>query len=195
VSPGLEGEVLVTLARTLKPLTGREVARLVRRGSQAGINRALQRLVQHGIIEGRQVGRASLYSFNQAHVAARAVQGLCELGYELEQRIRAELEEWRIKPLHASLFGSAARADGGLESDIDLFLVFPGEEPGIWRSQVDRLVDAVRQWSGNPLSVAEVSRKELRRLRRDRPEIVKELERDSVTLIEPSFKELMRSAK
>lgn len=195
VIAGLDGEVLVTLARTLKPLTGREVSRLVRRGSQAGINRALKRLVEHGIIEATQAGRASLYAFNRDHVAARAVEALTGLGYELEQRLRGELTEWKVQPLHASLFGSAARGDGGLESDIDVFLVSPGTEPGVWRSQIDRLGEKVRRWTGNPLNVSEISRQELRRLRRERPKIVEELERDAVTLVEPSFKELLRSVR
>ena len=38
---------------------------------------------------------------------------------------------WAEKPVHAAVFGSAARGDGGPDSDIDLLLVhqlFPGDE-------------------------------------------------------------------
>jgi hypothetical protein len=44
VSPGVEGEALVVLARTTAPLTGRQIARLARRGTSASVSAALDRL-------------------------------------------------------------------------------------------------------------------------------------------------------
>ena len=59
VVPSLEGDVLVTLAGTRKPMTGREVARLVKTGSQAGVLRALRRLAEQGLVEANDAGRAT----------------------------------------------------------------------------------------------------------------------------------------
>jgi hypothetical protein len=51
IGAGLEGEVLSVLAGTSKPLTGREVARLARRGSDRGLRLALNRLAEQGIVD------------------------------------------------------------------------------------------------------------------------------------------------
>lgn len=45
--------------------------------------------------------------------------------------MRVELTSWKIKPLIACVFGSAARGDGNVDSDIDVLLVhppFPGQK-------------------------------------------------------------------
>jgi len=46
----LEGPVLDVLAHTTRPLTGREIARLARRGSERGVRLVLHRLVDHGLV-------------------------------------------------------------------------------------------------------------------------------------------------
>lgn len=88
-------------------------------------------------------------------------------------------------PIHVSVFGSAARANGDVESDIDVFVVRPeaiGEDNEQWRAQIDKLTKDVESWSGNHAGIAEVSEADLRRLQRDRPPLVRELERDAVLL-------------
>jgi Nucleotidyltransferase domain len=64
-----------------------------------------------------------------------------DLRTELLRRIRSRIAGWPVQPLHASLFGSAARADGNLDSDIDLLIVSPrgsGDEDEAWCAQVHR---------------------------------------------------------
>lgn len=186
VSPSLEGEVLVTLAGTTRPLTGREVARLVRWGSQAGVSRALQRLTAHGIISEQQAGRALLFTLNREHVAAPIVEALRDLRGEVIRRVRRAMSGWKVKAAHGSLFGSMARADGDTESDIDLFLVRPRStdaEDDRWRRQVDALSTSVHAWTGNRLGVSEVAESEARELRKRRPAILADLKRDAVHLV------------
>lgn len=185
VSPTLDGEVLVTLARTTRPLTGREVARLVRRGSQQGVNLALRRLVQQGLVHAQEAGPALLYTLNRDHLAAPAVEVLAGMREELVRRLREAIGQWEVAPAHASLFGSAARGDGDPESDIDIFIVRPkevDEDDPRWRAQIDRLVADVHRWTGNHAGVAEVSARELPRLRRERPPVVADLGADAITL-------------
>lgn len=196
--PSLEGEVLMTLSGTRRPLTGRDIARLVRTGSQRGIHLALKRLVVHGIVEAQGAGRAILYTLNRAHLAAPAVELLAGLRPELIRRLREAIQEWRIQPVHASLFGSAARGDGDTSSDIDLFVVRPsavGEADPHWRTQLERLARDVRSWTGNPASVSEAAVRDLRRLRNTRPAIVESLEKDGVTLAGKPFPKLMRATR
>jgi predicted nucleotidyltransferase len=56
---------------------------------------------------------------------------LAGLRLDLWERFRSELRSWKVPPLYAAVFGSAARGDGGVDSDIDLLVVhqvFPGEK-------------------------------------------------------------------
>jgi predicted nucleotidyltransferase len=198
VSPSLDGEVLVVLAGTVRQLTGREVARLVKLGSQAGVSRSLRRLVEQGIVLAQPAGTANLYSLNREHLAAPAVQSLAGLRSELLRRLKDAFARWKTPPLHASLFGSAARGDGDASSDIDLFLVRPSgvdEEDRRWRKQLDEVVEQVRRWTGNHVGLSEVSKADLQRLRKTRPKITDELLADAVALYGPAVSSLLRSRK
>src|SRR5260370_10064428 len=157
ISPTLDGEVLVVLAGTMRPLTGREVAKLVKRGSQAGVNRTLRRLVEHGVVDAREAGAAILYSLNREHLAAPAVNSLADLRGELVRRLKQSVQAWKTRPLHASLFGSAARGDGKTSSDIDVFVVRPSgldENDRPWRDHLDQLTRAVQRWTRNHPALA-----------------------------------------
>jgi predicted nucleotidyltransferase len=191
-------EVLLVLRGTTRPLTGREVARLVRAGSQPAVNAALRRLAEEGLVQAEEAGRAYLYTFNREHLAAPAVELLADIRTELERRLRAELTEWEIAPAHISIFGSAARGDGDTRSDINIFVVRPtgvAEDDARWREQLERLSDHVRDWTGNHAALSVVSAADVRRLRRERPPIVEELRRDAITVAGPTPAELLGAAR
>ena len=195
VFPEAAGGVLSALAGTTRPLSGREVAKLggVPRSTAA---RALHHLVEHGLVRVQEAGAgaALLYTFNREHLAAGPVLALLGLRRGLVDRLRSELSGWPMPPLHASLFGSAARGDGTITSDIDVFLVRKGTvaaEDARWKGQLDRLGDLVVSWTGNHAGIAEVPEQELVRLRRDRPRVVEELERDAVTLVGSALRDLL----
>lgn len=179
---------------TTRPLTGREVARLVRAGSQPAVNAALRRLAEEGLVRAEEAGNAYLYTFNREHLGAHAVELLAGIRAELERRLRAEITDWEISPAHVSIFGSAARGDGDPSSDIDIFIVRPAgvaeDDPG-WRQQLERLADHVHDWTGNNAALSEVSAADVRRLRHERPPIVDELRRDAITLAGPAPAELL----
>jgi predicted nucleotidyltransferase len=194
----IDMEVLLVLRGTTRPLTGREVARLVRAGSQPAVNAALRRLAGDGVVHAEEAGNAYLYTFNRDHLAARAIELLADIRSELERRLRAAIGEWEIAPTHVSMFGSAARGDGDIRSDIDIFVVRPAgvaeEDPG-WREQLERLSDDVHAWTGNRAAISDVSTDDVRRLRRERPPVVDELLRDAITLTGPAPVELLRTSK
>lgn len=192
----IDVEVLLVLQGTTRPLTGREVARLVRRGSQPAVNASLRRLTANGLVRGEVAGNAHLHTLNRAHLGAPALEVLGGMRRELERRLRAELQAWKIAPRHASLFGSAARGDGGLESDVDVFVVRPAgvsEDDPQWRAQLEQLVDHVQAWTGNRAGLSQVSASGLRWLRRERPAVVQELRRDAITLAGPEPAALLRA--
>lgn len=185
------GQVLSVLAGTTKSLGGREVARIAG-VSQNGAWKALRRLVDQGVvIEQPAGGRAMLYTLNRDHLAADAIITLTRLRPILIERLKEHLAAWETQPIHASIFGSAARGDGDTESDIDILVVRPrdvDQEDERWRSQVDSLAAAVHSWTGNHAGIAEIAERDLARLRRDRPPVVNDIVIDGITLVgeEPS---------
>jgi Nucleotidyltransferase domain len=131
VTSTLDGAVLAVLATAGRPLTVGQVTDQAVRGSEIGIRRSLARLVHQGIVTATLMGRNQVHELNQRHIAAPVATLLAGLRSELWTRFRKELGSWRLRPLYACVFGSAARADGNEESDIDLLLVhppFPGEK-------------------------------------------------------------------
>jgi predicted nucleotidyltransferase len=192
--PTVDTAVLAVLTSSTKPRTGREVARLANR-SQAATQRVLDRLVQHGLVLREEAGRARVYTLNWEHLAADSIADLANLRLVLFRRLGEIFELWPLKPVHASVFGSAARGDGGLDSDIDIFLVRPGdidEADENWRAQVESLATGVFEWTGNHPGIAEVSEGDLERLRRDRPAIVAGLRTDAVEIAGKPLRTLLR---
>ena len=131
LTPTLDGPVLSVLARAGHPLTVGEITQQAARGSEIGIRRSVARLVHQGLVTATQMGRNQVHELNRDHVAAPAAALFADLRLDLWKRLRETLAEWREKPVYACVFGSAARGDGGPDSDIDLLLVhrpFPGDE-------------------------------------------------------------------
>jgi hypothetical protein len=194
---GLEGEVLSVLAGTSKPLTGRELARLARRGSDRGLRLALNRLAEQGIVDTLAAPPAVLYSLNRDHVAAPVALALADLRGTLLARLRDRFAGWETPARHASLFGSAARADGDSSSDIDIFIVRAAEvslEDPVWRRQLESLSRDATRWTGNHVGLSEVGEDELNALTATRPPVVEELQRDGITLAGPDADRLFAKA-
>jgi predicted nucleotidyltransferase len=195
ISPGVDADVLAVLAASTQLRSGREVARNAGR-SNTGVQHVLDRLVEHGLVNRQEAGRTFLYTLNHDHLLATVVQQMSGIRLELVERLRSVIEGWPIAPVHVSLFGSTARGDGDASSDIDLFLVRAEDvdpDGRDWRRQVEELADWVRRWTGNHAGIVEISEAELSRLRKDRPPVVEEIQRDAVDLAgEPTRKLLAR---
>jgi predicted nucleotidyltransferase len=161
ITPTLDGTVLAVLAAAGKPLTVGQVAAQTARGSEIGIRRSLSRLVEQGTVRATIMGRNQVHELNRDHVAAKVADLLAGLRIELWGRFRAELDSWRPRPIYACVFGSAARGDGSVDSDIDLLVVhppFPGEKkptglsPTL-RSQIADALGTVTMASDEPDAV------------------------------------------
>jgi DNA-binding transcriptional ArsR family regulator len=184
VSPGVEADVLVALAGSTAQRTGRELARLSGR-SVTGVQHALDRLVDEGLVHRAQAGRSFLYSLNREHLLAPAVEVMAGARWGLVERLRDLIGGWKVPTFHASLFGSAARGEGNSRSDIDLLVVRQAEidsEDGGWRRQLDELADCVWLWTGNYAGVVEVSEADLPRLLEERPPALEEIEQQGIDL-------------
>ncbi len=183
--PALGGDVLAALAGTRRPLTGREVARLAGRRSHVGVRDVLARLVEQGLVDRQEAGPALLYTLNREHLAAPAVAVLAGMRSDLVRRLRTAIETWDIPPVHASMFGSAARGDGDSQSDVDIFIIrstHVDDDDDAWRMQLDTLAARVLRWTGNDARIAEVGEAEIPRLREAELPIVQNLRHDAIRL-------------
>ncbi len=195
ISHPLDGVVLSVLTGTTQALTGRQVARLAREGSQQGIGKALNRLADEGVVEREEAGGSSLYRLNREHLAAQAIEDITNLRRTLLERLRQTFRGWKVKPTHISMFGSAARGDGDAASDIDLFIVRPegvDVEDETWRTQLDDLAEVVWHWTGNHAGIVELPMGDLAELRRRRPPVLAELDADAITLAGPDVAKILR---
>lgn len=195
VIPTLEGPVLEVLARTTRPLTGGEVHRLARAGSASGIRLALSRLADQGVVHAQGRTTAIFYEANRDHLAWPAVELLVGMRTVLLDRLKAMLDSWQPRPVHASLYGSFARGDGDASSDIDVLLIRPNgmdEDEQPWGSLGDTLRDRIQAWTGNRCHVFELDLARLtEHVRRSDP-LVDSWIRDSVPLAGPELRMLVQ---
>lgn len=195
VSPGVDSDVLVALAQSTAPRTGRELARLSGR-SVTGVQHALERLVEEGLTDRMEAGRSFLYSLNRSHLLAPAVEVMAGAREELVLRLRDLISSWTSPTFHASLFGSAARGEGNPASDIDVLVVRPKgttAEEDAWRDQLDHLADSILSWTGNHAGIVEISQADLPRLARDRPPIVEEVAEQGIDLAGIPVRQMLKA--
>lgn len=187
----------MALANTQSGVTGRQVERLVPEASHRGVQLVLERLVGQGLVLRERVGTAWVYELNRDHVAAEAVLSLAELRSKLLSRLRVALSAWDPPATHASLYGSGARRNGDIHSDIDIFLVRPDAvdagDPA-WCSQVDALRSTVERSTGNPAQVLEVSESEAADLASNDHTVAQAVREDAVDLAGVPARRLLRRA-
>lgn len=181
--PTLDGDVLLVLARVDAAFTGGDLARLLPHASPDGVRKAAQRLVAHGVVSVEQVGQAYRYSLNRRHLLAGAVVAIAHAADALRESVHDHVQGWSRPPELVLLFGSAARGDMRVDSDIDLLVV---SEP---YSEVDEdageLADAVTGWTGNDARIVRMSPEELRDAFAARDSFVDELLTDGQVLWGP----------
>lgn len=164
IAPTLDGDVLAVLAGANAEFTGRHIHRMLGRGSEPGVRKAAERLVEQGIVVRRQAGQAKLYALNRSHLAAPSVVALATLRAQLIERLRERVGAWSIPPHTVLVFGSVARGEAQAESDLDLLVVrFDDidEEALEWRDQLADLERDATAWTGNEARVIEYSESDL----------------------------------
>jgi predicted nucleotidyltransferase len=192
VIPGAQGRILAVLVETSAELNLRALARLSG-VSLAQASRVLPGLVLLGMVERREVPPAALFRVVPDHVAVRAVMDLSrardvllgELG-----RLAANLSPPLVSVI---VFGSLARGEAGIESDIDVVVVRRAEvaedsEP--WRHEVEAWRRVVRRLSGNAVELVEVGEGEVGRLLRSRRPLWREVVRDGIVVYGTPLTEL-----
>lgn len=176
--------VIRVLAGADDNFTIRELGRLSG-VSHARAAQIVEMLARHGVVETEDRGRARLCRLNRHHLATPALEALVGLRGALSDHLRAEISSWHMQPRHASMFGSAARGDGGVESDIDILVVRRDDanhDLESWAEQLHSTAMGVRRATGNPLSWFDVSGHELRTAVAAHEPIVEQWRADSIHL-------------
>lgn len=182
VTPTIDGDVLAVLARADKQFTPGDLQRMMGRYSLGGIRRALHRLAEQGIVTEQQTSASVLYGLNRLHLAAAPIRALADLRATFISRTSSLLESWDTPPEFAALFGSAARGDMRVDSDIDLFVVRSGDADGedeVWQRQLGELAEQVTAWTGNDARVLEYA---IDRVERSREPLLAAIAEDGVPL-------------
>jgi predicted nucleotidyltransferase len=99
--------------------------------------------------------------------------------------------------VHASAFGSAARGDGDVDSDIDLLVVRPAriaDDDERWRSQISALAEGVRRWTGNDASIIELDERAVAQRPTD-TNVIDEVRRDGIDLAGAPVRKLFRTER
>lgn len=160
VSSGLDAEVLGVLAGTHAPLSGPTIAGLLGDRSREGVRLVLNRLTEQGIVLAERAGGAFTYRLNIDHLAAPAILHLAHLRHLLIDKVRERLAHWDCAPQFAAFFGSAFQGEMRPDSDIDLLIVRPDDidsDDARWTDQTHTLAHDGYRWTGNELSIFELS--------------------------------------
>ena len=192
VIPGAQGRILAVLVETSAELNLRTLAR-VSGVSLAQASRVLPGMVSLGMVERRDVPPAALFRVVPEHVAVRAVMELSRARDFVFGELGQLAAKLSPRPVSVIVFGSLARGEAGVESDIDVVVVRPaavGEEFEAWRREIEGWRQKVGRLSGNAVEILEVGEREIGRLLRSRRPMWKDVMRDGVVVYGAPLAEL-----
>jgi predicted nucleotidyltransferase len=192
VIPGVQGRILAVLVETSGELNLRALARLSG-VSLAQASRVLPALVSLGMVERREAPPSALFRLVRDHVAVRAVLSLARARDVMLDELGRSAGKLSPPPVSVIVFGSLARGDAGVESDVDVVLVRPGdvgEDDSDWRQAVEGWRQAARRVSGSAIDVVEASEADIGRLLRSRRPMWRDVVRDGVVVYGAALSDL-----
>jgi predicted nucleotidyltransferase len=176
VIPGARGAVLAVLLRTDAPLTGRQVHALISDDySLWTVQEVLKSLTQLGLVTTQTIGRAGVHTVNEDHVSVAPLRVLLDPISALTETVR-EAVGHDVKTV--ILFGSIARGEANIHSDVDLAVIAPAG----WDGRTE-LEDAVRTRLGNDCDVLVFTSEDFTHLSGTREPVVREILTTGVALI------------
>jgi predicted nucleotidyltransferase len=162
----VEAAVLRVLARTDSGFSGRQVHALAGTGSTSSVHRALTSLVRVGVVEAEARPPAIIYRANREHV----LWPLVEMGLGARSRFIDSIRDFcehtpdevpDVRHVTVALYGSVARRDSSMDSDIDLLVLYPGGFDADGRAAFDyHLADHVSRITGNQAQIVSLERSE-----------------------------------
>jgi predicted nucleotidyltransferase len=198
--PDLPAHVLNALLATTGWATGASVHRRAGHGSENGVRAVLAGLVDQGLVLAEPAGRATLYTINQDHVLYAPLVAMAQARAVILERVAGEIETWKdgVPACHASVFGSFARGEAGVDSDIDVLVVIePGRDlaEARWVEQTAALGRHIRAWTGNRGEVMDLDEKGLSNLVATDDPLVDSWRADAVHLTGAPILQLLRAVR
>jgi len=167
---------LAVLLRTDAPLTGRQVHALISdHYSLWTVQEALKALTQLGLVHTQTIGRAGVHTINEDHVSVPPLRALLDPIAALTEIVREAVGN-DVKAV--ILFGSIARGEASIQSDVDLAVIAPVG----WDGSTD-VEDAVRARLGNDCDVLVFTPEDFTRLLDTGEPVAQEILADGVALI------------
>ncbi len=181
----VEAATLRVLARSDAGFSGRQVQRLAGVGSTSSVNRALTHFVRIGLVDAEPRPPSIIYRPNREHVLWETI----EFGLDARRRVFLRLGRFCSDELPTELdltvvvYGSVARRESSLESDLDLFVVYPdGIDPDAQSDYSYRLTQYAECITGNETQVLAVTRSDLERREREDDPLLAEVKADGVVV-------------
>jgi predicted nucleotidyltransferase len=187
--PSLAGEILEVLAGTTRPLSGREVSRLVPSGaSHSGVATALGDLANSGLVDQVEAGNAILNTLNREHLLAPLVVAAAGGYMTVLSRIAESVVDLEPAPSRAVLFGSVSRRDAGPDSDIDIAFIFDDDtDLDTAEVAVSALARHVESLTGNRVDAILYTSAEFSSLAQTSPELAAAIGADGRDLLTHAF--------
>lgn len=197
VVPGAQGKLLAALARVPGPLTLRAVAEVA--GISTGqCSQLLGNLVQLGIVDREDIPPAAHFRLVRDHVAAQPLLELLASRERFLERVTKAAARIRPAPVSIVVFGSLARGDASIDSDIDVLVVRRSEvavDDTGWRDAIASWAAGAERASGSPLNLLEVDAAEVRRLLRSGRGVWSSIRREGHGVFGRTIDELRRGER
>ena len=197
ITPTLDGEILSVLAGADDWFSVNTIHELLSHRSDEGIRKTLKRLVSVGIADELGAGRAFLYRLNRDHLGAEAIIVIARLKQLFYTKLTEMFLAWEIQPRYVALFGSAARAQMNLESDVDILFVQPDDAiEHVWDEQINQLVLTASRWIGNEIRPLLYTESDVRTLGTSEP-VFEFISTEGIPLLgdHQTFQRLMKTRK
>jgi predicted nucleotidyltransferase len=191
--PGPRGRLLATMVQLEAPVIIRALARFAGVAPQTALD-LVNDLADAGIVSAERAGNAQMVALNRAHLIAESLICLGRTRARLVAKLTSELANWP-ELAAAWLFGSAARATGGRDSDVDIVLVaqYSIDSPS-WAAAATQLIDGARTWTGNEAQLVEHTASSFSRLVRSDNALIVAIREDGMALSAKSDEFLRRLA-
>jgi predicted nucleotidyltransferase len=170
LSSRIKVRILRLFSRTRGSYSGREVARLIDFSHNPTIQ-ALKELEAYGLLKRKSIGASHEYALNEEHILVNRVllgafdverNALLEIVRIFEEQMGRDFEK-------AIIFGSVARGEERLDSDVDILIIIKDRtDMGSVENKVSEATRLAMIASGNPVSPALVTRSEYEKRKKSR---------------------------
>lgn len=189
LSPARDMDILRELAVSDVPRTGRRIAADAHVAHSTAL-RILDRLEDEGLVRSDAAGAARVFRLNEEHVLVPVIREIAMTRTRVIERFRSEIGGWRDQPYLAVIFGSFARGEAGVDSDIDVLVIPPKRvtDRDGWDAQIGVLEKRGKAWSGNAVNIIEIDRAALAA----EPELLSDVRADLTELTDGAHDTLAR---